>query len=57
MYDLTIDKLAMNNLRIDNKSYKKIDNFINLYNKSDKNLFNKVTIRNFIKEFFRIYSG
>ena len=57
MYDLTYDKLAINNLRIDNKSSKKINNFINQYNKSDKILFNKVTIRNFIKEFFQIYSG
>ena len=56
MYDLTDDKLAINNLRIDNKSSKKINNFINQYNKSNKS-FNKVTIRNFIKEFFQIYSG
>ena len=57
VYDLSLDKLNINNLRIDNKSLKKIDKFINQYNKSDKNLFNKVTIRNFIKEFFQIYSG
>ena len=43
----------MNNLKIDNKSFKKIDKFINQYNKSKNNLFNKVTIRNFIKEFFK----
>ena len=57
MYDLTVDKLAINNLKIDNKPSKKINNFINKYNKTDKSLFNKVTIRNFIKEFFQIYSG
>ena len=57
IYDLTLDKLTMNNLSIDNKSFKEIDNFLNKYNKSDKNLFNKVTIRNFIKEFFQIYAG
>ena len=42
----------MNNLKIDNKSFKKIDKFLNQYNKSKNNLLNKVTIRNFIKEFF-----
>ena len=43
--------------QIDNESFKKIDNFLNQYNRSKKNSFNKVTIRNFIKEFFQIYSG
>ena len=57
VYDLTLNKLTMNNIKIDNKNLKKIDNFINQYNKNDKNLFNKVTIRNFIKEFFQIYAG
>ncbi len=56
-YDLTLDKLIMNNIKIDNKSFKKTDNFLNQYNKSKSNSFNKVTIRNFIKEFFQIYSG
>ena len=57
VYDLTLDKLSINNLRIDNKSQKRIDNFLNEYNKSKNNLLNKVTIRNFIKEFFQIYAG
>ena len=57
VYDLTLDKLTMNNLRIDNKSFKKIDKFLNKYNKAKNNSFNKVTIRNFIKEFFQIYAG
>ena len=57
IYDLTLDKLTMTNLRIDNKSSKKIDRFLNQYNRSENNSFNKVTIRNFIKEFFKIYAG
>ena len=57
VYDLTLDKLTMNNLKIDNKSFEKIDKFINQYNKSESNLLNKVTIRNFIKEFFQVYAG
>ena len=57
VYDLTLDKLTMNNLKIDNKSFEKIDKFINQKNKSKNNLFNKVTIRNFIKEFFQVYAG
>ena len=57
IYDLTLDKLIMNNLKIDNKSSEKIDKFISQYNKSENNLFNKVTLRNFIKKFFQIYAG
>ena len=57
VYDLTLDKLTMNNLRIDNKSFNRIDKFLNKYNENKKNSFNKVTIRNFIKEFFQIYAG
>ena len=57
VYDFTLDKLTMNNLRIDNKSQKKIDNFLSEYNKSKNNSLNKVTIRNFIKELFQIYAG
>ena len=57
IYDLTVDKIVLSNLRIDNKSFKKIDKFLNQYNKNEKNAFNKVTIRNFIKEFFKVYAG
>ena len=57
VYDLTLDKFNLNNLKIDNKSFNKIDKFLNEYNKSENNSFNKVTIRNFIKEFFQIYAG
>ena len=49
--------ISSNNLRIDNKSSKKIDKFLNQYNKSEINSFNKVTIRNFIKNFFLVYAG
>ncbi len=57
VYDLTLGKLIMNNLRIDNKSQKKIEIFLNQYNKSKNSTFNKVTIRNFIKELFQVYAG
>ena len=57
IYDLNIDKLTINNLKIDNKSFEKIDKFINQYNKSKNNFFNKVTVRNFIKDFFQTYAG
>ena len=47
----------MKNLMIDNEPIKKIDKFLNQYNTSKNNSFNKVTIRNFIKDFFQVYAG
>ena len=57
VYDFNLDKLTMNNLKVDNKSFKKIDKFINQFNNNKNNLLNKVTMRNFIKEFFQVYAG
>ena len=57
VYDFTQDKLILNNLRIDNKSNQVLENFLDNYNKKNKNLFNKVTFRNFVKEFFQTYAG
>ena len=57
VYDFNENKIYLNNLLIDNKSYKKINSFIDQYNKIEKNLFNKVTFRNFVKDFFKIYAG
>ena len=57
VYDFTLEKITMNNFRIDNKSIQKIDKFLNQYNKSENNSLNKFTIRSFIKEFFKVYAG
>ena len=57
IYDFTLNKFTLNNLKIDNKSYKNLTNFLEQYNQKNKNLINKVTLRNFVKEFFQIYAG
>ncbi len=57
VYDFTQDKLIFNNLRIDNESNQVLENFLEDYNKKNKNLFNKVTFRNFVKDFFQTYAG
>lgn len=57
VYDFIQNKITLNNLKIDDKSIKKLNNFINQYNQKNKNLFNKVTLRNFVKEFFLTYAG
>ena len=57
MYDFTLDKVTMSNFRIDNRSFQNIDKFLNQYNKSGKNSLTKFSIRNFVKEFFKVYAG
>ncbi len=57
VYDFNEDKISLNNIMVDNKSNKKINLFIEEYNKKEKNLFNKVSFRNFVKNFFKTYAG
>ena len=57
VYDFIEGKIFINNIVVDNKSNKKINLFIEEYNKKENNLFNKVTFRNFVKDFFKIYAG
>ena len=57
VYDFNQDKLTFNNLKIDNKSNQVLETFLEDYDKKNKNLFNKVTFRNFVKDFFQIYAG
>ena len=57
VYDFTEDKLTLNNIKIDNKSNRILEKFLEDYNNKNKNLFNKVTFRNFVKDFFLTYAG
>ena len=49
--------MNLDNLKIDNKSNVKIDNFINDFIFQSQGYFNKVTFRNFVKKFFNVYDG
>ena len=57
VYDFSQDKLILNNIKIDNKSNQILESFLEEYNNKNKNLFNKVTFRNFVKDFFQTYAG
>ncbi len=57
VYSLTKEKINFDNLKIDNKSNEKIDNFINDFIFQNQGYFNKVTFRNFVKKFFNVYDG
>ena len=56
-YDLNQKKITLDNARIDNKTNKNINNFLNQFNFQENINFNKVTFRNFVKNFFSTYSG
>ena len=57
IYNLNQNKFQFDNIKIDKKSNQKIDKFIDGYNSKGKIFTNKVTFKNFINDFFDIYSG
>ena len=57
MYDLNQQKLNISNIKIDNNDNQNIEKFIEDFNKVDGRIFNKITFKNFINNFFSIYSG
>ena len=57
IYNLNQNKFQFDNIKIDKKTNQKIDKFIDAYNSKGKIFTNKVTFKNFINDFFDIYSG
>ena len=56
-YDLNEEKITFDNLRIDNKSNKKIEEIISNFNSNNKKFFNKVTFKNFVNDVLAAYFG
>ena len=56
-YDFNEEKITFDNLRIDNKSNKKIEKIISNFNSNSKRLFNKVTFKNFVNDILIAYFG
>ncbi len=57
VYNFNKNTFSFDNVRIDNKSNKKLDDFIEKYNSNEKKFFNKITFKNFVNEFFGNYDG
>ncbi len=55
-YNLTGQKISFNNFEIDNKPSVNIENFVEKFNLNEK-FFNKITFKNFVNDFFRVYFG
>jgi len=56
-YDLNEEKITFDNLRIDNKSNKEIEEIISNFNSSNKRFFNKITFKNFVNDILIAYFG
>ena len=57
VYNFTKDKFRFDNVKINNNSNEKIDEFIEEYNSGDKGFPNKITFKNFVKNLFSVYAG
>ena len=57
VFDLNQKQISFDNARIDNKSNSDLENFIENFNSKQKTIFNKVTFKNFVNNFFISYAG
>ncbi len=55
-YNFTQEQITFDNFRIDNKTSTNIENFVEKFN-LNKKFFNKITFKNFVNDFFKIYFG
>ena len=56
-YDFNDEKITFDNLRIDNKSNKMIEEIVSKFNSNSKKFFNKVTFKNFVNDILLAYFG
>ena len=56
-YDFNEEKITFDNLRIDDKSNKKIEEIVSNFNSKSKRFFNKVTFKNFVNDILLAYFG
>ena len=57
VFNLNTKSLRFDNPRINEKQNSEVDEFLNIFNSSEDRAFNKITFKNFINNFFKIYSG
>jgi len=57
IYNFSKNKFRFDNVKVDNNSNEKIDEFIEEYNSGDKGFPNKITFKNFVKNLFSVYAG
>ena len=57
VYNYNQKEISFDNAKIDNKSNTKIQEFLDNFNKKENRVFNKITFKQFINNFFKTYAG
>ena len=57
VYNYNQKEISFDNAKIDNKSYTQIQEFLENFNEKENRVFNKITFKQFINNFFKTYAG
>ena len=57
VYNFNQQKIIFDNILVDNKQNKNIERFIMNFNRNNNKIFNKITFKNFVNNFFSTYAG
>ena len=57
VYNFNTKSITFENPRIDGKQNQKLDEFLNIFNSEQDRIFNKITFKNFMNNFFDAYAG
>ena len=57
VYNFNKNKFNFDNVKIDNKSNDKLNEFLDDFNSTEKKFFNKISFKNFVNNFFSSYVG
>jgi len=57
VYNFNTKSITFENPRIDGKQNQKLDEFLNVFNSEQDRVFNKITFKNFMNNFFNAYAG
>ncbi len=57
IFNFERQEVTFDNIKIDNEPNLNIQEFIDKFNSNEKKVFNKITFKNFVSDFFRAYAG
>jgi len=57
VYNFNQKKITFDNVKVENAPNQNLQNFLDEFNTTNKKIFNKITFKNFINNFFSIYAG
>ena len=57
VYNLNNKNIRFDNPKVDNSKNENLENFLKRFNSQQNRIFNKITFKNFVNDFFNIYAG